>query len=287
MDKFKNISTKVLLAITFVVIFYFYIFLEKNSFSGHLQINFLDVGQGDSILIETPQGKHILIDAGDSGTIVSQVAEILPIQKKNFDLAILTHPHFDHIGGFNYLSEYYIFDKVLQLPIEYTSQAYLSWLNYLSENNVDVSAVYSGDTIKVESDLVLRIMWPQGQENLGDLSLNDTSIVFMLEYKDFKVLFMGDAEEMVEEYLLDNNTDLSANILKAGHHGSKTSTTEAFLQNVNPDIAIISVGENNKFGHPSNETISKLNDNEVKIYRTDRNGTVQVISDGESFWVEE
>ncbi len=287
MDKFKSISTKVLLVITIIITFYFSIFLKKASLSGYLQINILDVGQGDSILIETPQGKHILIDAGEFESIVSQVSEIMPIQKKNFDLAILTHPHFDHLGGFNYLSDYYTFDKVLQMPIEYTSDAYLTWLKYLAENEVDVSAVFSGDTVDVEKDLALRILWPDEYQNLNDLSLNDTSIIFMLEYKDFRALFTGDAEELVEMYLLNRDTDLSASVLKVGHHGSNTSSSESFINEVLPQIGIVSVGLDNKFGHPSNNVLSRLEQNNVEVYRTDENGDIKIISDGESFWIEE
>lgn len=284
MEKFKKVFTKVLISITFVVIFYFSIFLNRQESSDLLQITFFDVGQGDSILIQTPEGKNILVDAGESERIVSLLGGVLMPTIKNLDLVILTHPHNDHLGGFSYLKNYYKFDLVLQEPVEHTSTSYIQWLEYLEENNVTVNSVSQGDIVNLESELSLKILWPEKTSDLSELSLNNTSIVFVLQYKDFKALFTGDVEKDVEQILVDKNIDLEAHLLKAGHHGSNTSSSTAFLDKVLPQTSIISVGADNSFGHPSSEVVENLKSLGSVVYRTDDDGTIKILSDGKTFW---
>jgi competence protein ComEC len=282
--KKDNILLKIIVAITTIVVFYFSLFFQLGDSSNNLEIDFLDVGQGDAILVKTPEGKVILIDAGPSDYVVTELSNNLPPFKKNIDLAILTHPHADHLEGFLSLKDYYTFDKVVQLPINHTSNIYLQWLEYLENEKIEVLSVTSSDQINIEDDLFLNVLWPNSLEDLEELSLNNTSIVFLLEYKNVKALFMGDAEQEVENILLERNVDVSADLLKVSHHGSDTGTTDEFMEEVNPKISIISVGENS-FGHPNEDVINKLISSGSSVYRTDELGTIKVFSDGDSFWI--
>lgn len=215
------------------------------------------------------------------------ISDIASPMKREIDLAVLTHPHADHLTGFTLLSDYFSFSKVVQMPVSHTSDTYIDWLGFLEENGIPVNAVFHGDEIKIEDNLSLLVLWPKSEEALDELSLNNTSIVLMLEYKDFRALLMGDAEKEVEDELLLLSDSLDANILKVGHHGSGTSSSEDFISAVLPQVAIISVGEDNKFGHPSDEVIRRLDSRGVLTYRTDYFGTIEIISDGKSFWISE
>lgn len=279
----KKIPLKIVLAFVVVISFYLLSAIGQAS-DGDLHVYFLDVGQGDSILIETPQDKHILIDSGEGDDVVSELSKVSSVLMKDIDLGVLTHPHIDHLGGFLHLKEYYVFHQIIQMPVEYTSDAYIEWLEYLDETNIEVNSVLEGDIINIEEDLSFKVLWPRDIESLGSFNLNNTSIVLLMKYRDFTVLFMGDIEKEVEEYLV-SHCDLNANVLKVGHHGSNTSSTEEFVSKVLPQISVISVGENN-FGHPSDDVIKRLEEKGSVVYRTDIDGTVEIVSDGEKFWVE-
>lgn len=284
MQFIRKSFVKGIIAITIVAVFYLWSSIEQTV-DKNLHIYFLDVGQGDSIYLETPGDKSILIDSGPNDNVVNEISNYLPPYKKQIDFAILTHPHFDHLSGFLYLKDYFIFQKVIQMPVEYTSDAYIQWLEFLDGNNVEVYPVSRGDIINIEDDLTFEVLWPKNIEDINDLNLNNTSIVLLLRYKEFSALFMGDAEIEVEEDIV-SNYDFEVNVLKVGHHGALTSSSKEFISMLLPQVSVISVGDNN-FGHPNNDVIERLKTQGAVVYRTDQEGTIEMISDGERFWVKE
>lgn len=278
----KRIPAKVVIGIIVVFISFFVVSTKEFGQSGYLEITFFDVGQGDSILIKSPGNKYLLVDGGPDGSIIELLPQYLPLTQSSLDLVFLTHPHSDHLEGLTYLPDYYEIKKMIQMPVPQTTNLYMNWLEYLRESNIPVNDVYSGDRIDVEQDLYFDILWPV-DDNWG--SINNTSIVMRMVYKNFSVLLMGDAEALVEEYLVDEVGDrLESNILKVGHHGSLSSSTIEFLQNVLPQYSIISVGENS-FGHPSPETTEKLEMVGSIVLRTDEDGDITFYSDGETFGI--
>lgn len=286
MSLLKRAAFKVVISITIVFVIFFWSALDAKS-DNNLHIYFLDVGQGDSTFIKTPQDKYVLIDGGEGSLVVSELSIFSSPMKKNIDLAILSHPHEDHLGGFLHLKDYFSFDKVIQMPLDHTSDTYIQWLEYLKSENIPVNSVVADDLIEVEQDISFRVLWPESEDGLGEYSLNNTSVVLMLKFKDFRALLMGDAEALVEEQIVNSQDSLEANVLKVGHHGSITSSSENFVNSVLPQIAVISVGKDNKFGHPSEDVIERLMEKGIEIYRTDEFGTVEVITNGERFWIEE
>jgi len=251
-----------------------------------LEVDVLDVGQGDAILIKTPYEQNILIDGGPDNTVLAQLGKNLAFFDKNIDLMILTHPHSDHVTGLVEVLRRYKVKKVMMTGVLHTAPYYLAFLDEIKKQNIPVEIVKSPEDIVLSADLDLKILYP-----LTDLSnqkfdnLNNTSIVSKLIYKNTSFLFTGDAQSEVEDQLLKNKTDLTANVLKVGHHGSKYSTTSEFLEAVKPQYAVISAGKDNDFGHPHMQTLDRLEQDKIGIWRTDLLGTISVISDGQQITI--
>ncbi|OGY41399.1 MAG: hypothetical protein A2Y82_00225 [Candidatus Buchananbacteria bacterium RBG_13_36_9] len=247
----------------------------------NLEVDFLDVGQGDAILIKTPYEQNILIDGGPSTKVLSQLGRHLAFFDKNLDLVILTHPHSDHVAGLVEVLRRYKVKKILMTGVVHTSPDYEAFLQEINKQNIPTEKAIAPKEIILGQDLNLQILYP-----LTDLSekkienLNDSSIVAKLIYKHNSFLLTGDAEAIVEQDLLNNKTDLKADVLKIAHHGSKYSTTAEYLDAVKPQFAVISVGENNNFGHPHLRTLDNLQKRQIEILRTDYSGTIALVSDG-------
>ena len=248
-----------------------------------LQINFVDVGQGDSTFIITPKNKTILIDGGGSNTGSFDVGEntLLPyILDKGYnkiDLMIISHFDSDHVGGLLTILEEIKVEKVLIAKQEEQSENYKRFLNIVKEKNIPVIIGKEGDKINIEKDLYLDILFPES-EQIEENMINNNSLVFNMHYNNFSMLFTGDIEEIAEKRIIEitNKSRLKADIIKIPHHGSKTSSTRELLERVLPKIALIGVGKDNLFGHPSSETIDKLNELKIKTYRTDINGEIMI-----------
>jgi competence protein ComEC len=244
------------------------------------------VGQGDSILIKTPDEQNILIDGGPSSKVLSQLGKNLAFFDKNIDLLVLTHPHSDHVAGLIEVLRRYQVKKVLMTGVLHTSPDYLTFLKELENQKTEIQIAKGAQDIALGQDLTLKILYPfkdVSQQKFDEL--NNSSIVLKLIYKDNSFLFTGDAEEIAESDLIAAKTDLSAQILKVGHHGSKYSSSEKFLEAVNPQYAVISVGKNNDFGHPHLRTLDNLAQRNIKILRTDQSGTIKFISDGNNLQI--
>lgn len=250
-----------------------------------LKIHFIDVGQGDSSLIITPQKKTILIDGGGSSNSDFDVGKstlipyILDRGFTSIDIVIISHFDQDHVGAiFTLLQELRVGRVYISKQAE-NSENYEKFLKIISEKNIKVYGVMAGNKIHIEKNLYLDILWPT--ENLiSTNALNNNAMVFNLHYKKFSMLFTGDIEETSEKEILklySKNKDLlKANILKVAHHGSKTSSTSEFINVVNPKIAVIGVGNNNKFGHPNENVLERLKQLGCKVFRTDLGGEISI-----------
>ena len=246
----------------------------------------IDVGQGDSTFITTPKNKTILIDGGGSESKDLNVGKstllpyILDRGYKKIDYIFISHFDQDHVEGLLYvIKEIKVKNVVIGKQFE-ESENLKEFLRIVKEKNIKVSVVEAGDRVKIEKDLYFDILWPDSKNKISDNILNNNSLVCKLYYKSFSMLFTGDIEQIAEKQLLkkyENTQKLKATILKVAHHGSKTSSTQEFLKIVKPKIALIGVGKDNLFKHPSYETIEKLNSNNIKIYRTDEMGEITIM----------
>lgn len=244
-----------------------------------LTVHFLDVGQGDSTFIELPNGKTMLIDAGEESEADSITTYIFSQGYDTIDYVIATHPHADHIGGMPDVLNNFIINSFFTAETENTSKKYLSTINYVLSQNIAAYTVSSGDIIIDEPDLTAEVAAPT---TIDPDNPNNSSIVLKLTYKNTRFLFTGDAEKEEEDSIRSN---IKCDVLKVGHHGSSTSTSQNFLKKTEPKYAVISCGLFNSYGHPTEKTLSALADKGIKTYRTDQQGTIIFTSDGESITV--
>ncbi len=259
------------------------------SFPGKLEVVFLDVGQGDAIYIQTPRGRHLLLDAGGRPPFAAGRSDpgervVVPfLQQKRvrkLDAAIISHPHEDHFGGMAAVLEKFPVDLLLTSQAEADSVQYDELLQLAREKNIPRQTLQAGDRIALGPSLVLEILNPPEQLFAGGASdLNDNSLVIQLCYKEVSFLFTGDVESRAVEKLLDGNESLRSQILKAPHHGGRLDKAPLFLDEVSPTIAVISVGKNS-FGHPHPAMLSALEDRGIEVYRTDLHGAIIVRSNG-------
>jgi competence protein ComEC len=245
-----------------------------------LEVNFLDVGQGDAIFIETPTRHQILIDGGPSPKIVEKLSKEVPFWDRSIDLIILTHPEKDHLTGILEVLKRYRVKNVLWTGIVREIPEYREWLNLIEK--MDVKIAKAGQKISCQNcQWEIEIFYPfESLEGMKFEDSNNTSIVSKLIFGNSSFLFTGDISKEIEESLIFNRFDLNSRVLKLAHHGSKTSNSEKFVEKVSPEFAIISVGEN-KYGHPHKEVLEILERYGIKVLRTDREGDIKFFSDGE------
>ncbi|MBU0671296.1 MBL fold metallo-hydrolase [Patescibacteria group bacterium] len=248
-----------------------------------LEVYFFDVGQGDAILIRTPENQDILIDAGPDDKIVYHLGNTLPFWDRDLELVILTHPHEDHVAGMPDVLKKYEVDKVLYMDVEYENTNFDEMKRLIEEKGIEANETYWGDEFYFDSNIKLETLFPFINSDLnGFEDLNDTSIVNKLVYGENEFLFTGDAGQDIEEQILGNGIEVEADILKVGHHGSKYSSSQEFLDAIGPEAAIYQVGLGNSFKHPHFITIWNLDNMGVDQYRTDEQGTIKVESNGEN-----
>ncbi|MBN2098897.1 MAG: DNA internalization-related competence protein ComEC/Rec2 [Dehalococcoidia bacterium] len=251
-----------------------------------LTVSVLDVGQGDSILIKTPAGQQILIDGGPSpDTVCQQLGKRMPFWDKSLDMLVLTHSDDDHLVGLMGVLRRYKVSHVLESGYG-EGPIYREWLTGVEEKEISWSIARAGQEIDLGEGIVLQVIYPHEDLLEGtDSKPNSNSVVLRLVWNEISFLLTGDADDAAEQEMLYGGVlrGLDCTVLKVGHHGSKYSTTPEFLDAVDPQVAVISVGEGNTFGHPSDELLARLNG--VEVYRTDECGTITFSTDGKRLWV--
>src|SRR3989344_1606416 len=280
--KIKNYFHYYLLGVLFLATVFVWYAVYVESPSGKLKVYFLDVGQGDAELIETPNGNKILIDGGPPNKkILGELSRFLPFYNRSVDMVILTHPHADHVGGLDQVLERYEVGFAMDPGVLYNTPEFGEYRNLIETKRIPRVYGVRGMKVRLDYSTYLDVFLPV-VNNFG-LSPHDGMLVLKLNYGKNSFLFTGDMEKNLEGYLIGTmGESLKSDILKVGHHGSKTSTTEAFLGYVSPKYAVISVGEENKYGHPSKEVLDRLIQFGVKFFRTDEEGTIRMKSDGET-----
>ncbi len=250
-----------------------------------VEVNFLDVGQGDSILIEMPNSNQMIIDGGPSRGIASKIVGELPPFDRKIEMVVLTHPDKDHITGLFEVFEVFEVERVLIPKIvggEEEKPLYLKFKKAVEEEKSEIIYAKEGQRISFPGEVYFLIFWPP--EGFSSRELNDFSIVGKLIFGKVRFLFTGDISEKVEQELVKENFNLRSDILKISHHGSKYSSSTGFLKSVTPFLALISVGKNN-YGHPSKEALERLEKFGINFLRTDKEGDIKIITNGQDIKV--
>ncbi len=286
--KIKSPITLVLAIVFIVAVLLLQLFSNNRNSppldDGELRVHFIDCGQGDAALILLPNGQNIMIDTGtyQSEIYVSEYLKSLKINK--IDSLILSHTHSDHIGGAAEIIDVFDVGRVIMPDISHlddseypNSPSFEKLLKKIDNSNLTLTVSDAGDIFNYD-DVKVRVLSPFKEYK----SQNNTSLVIRLEYGNTSFLFTGDSEKEVENDILKSEYSeyLSADVLKIAHHGSSTSSTEKYINKINPSYAIISCGEDNDYGHPHRETVALLNKLKIQTYRTDKDGTVIISSNG-------
>ena len=235
-----------------------------------LSVHMIDVGQGDSILLEY-NSEYMLIDAGEISEGEAVVDYLKGENVDKLDYAVITHPHSDHYGGMQTVLESIDTENIIMSEAYNTTRTWESLIDYIGENKYNVISPKTNDVFKL-GDCEVTAFVPE----IDNEDLNNCSIILRAEYDGVSALFTGDAEKSEEKQVVESGFDVSADILKVGHHGSSTSTGDSFLEEVSPNLALISCGKDNDYGHPHRETTAKFNENKIRTIRTDEYGNITV-----------
>ncbi len=258
--------------------------LDKKEFINDneaiLKVHFLDVGQADAIFIELPNKQAMLIDGAEAKNIEDIISYIKKLGYEKLHYVIGTHPHADHIGGLSQVIKAFDIGSIYMPRVVATSKTYENLLETIKDKGLKIKTGKAGVEVINDNDLKGLIVAPNKDKYT---SYNNYSIVLKLTYGNISYLFTGDAEETSEKEI---RSDVKADVLKVGHHGSDTSSSKNFLAKVRPKYAVISVGANNKYGHPKEEVIDRIKKYTSNIYRTDINGNIVISSDGVAILVE-
>jgi beta-lactamase superfamily II metal-dependent hydrolase len=242
----------------------------------------LDVGQGDAIFIRTPDDYTILIDGGPGPMILDEIAKVMPIYTRTIDILTLTHPHADHVNGLVEIVKRYNVKRILLVGTPSQNKFYQEWLKVADMNNIEMIFASNGTDFRVGSEVFLDILWPIGNkagvayENLNNASLA-MRVIWSNGKNNVKFLLTGDAEIEEESEILKGNSTVKVDVLKAGHHGSRTASSEEFLEKSDPKIVVIQSGEANSFGHPHQETLKNFLARNIQVRRNDLEGRIDFI----------
>lgn len=250
----------------------------STEINGVIEIDYFDVGQGDSALIQV-NGKSMLIDAGTNDTEDTLVQMIKDEGIKKLDYVIGTHPHEDHIGGLDKVIDNFEVGEIIMPEVKNTTKTFESVLKSAAKKEKKIKKAKPGIEIDLGEGTNVEVFSP-GKDKYKEL--NNYSPIMKITYGENSFLFTGDAEKEVEKEVINNGYNLKSDVIKVGHHGSTTSTTEEFLNLVNPEIAVISVSKENTYGHPEKKILDRLKNKNIKILRTDEIGSIEIISDGKS-----
>jgi beta-lactamase superfamily II metal-dependent hydrolase len=245
---------------------------------GEIIVSFIDVGQGDAILVRTAENA-VLIDGGEHRHRQAVIDELRAAEISRLCYVVATHPHSDHIGALTTILRDFEIGTLLLPDVTNNSETFENFLEAIENHDIEIKIPIAGENI-LAGNIFMQIISPPSENFPG---INDNSIVLRMVHGETAFLFTGDAESAAENFMLANY-NLRADVLKVSHHGSRTSTSDAFLDAVSPAIAVISVGANNRYSHPHTEVLARLSARGAKIYRTDEIGTVRLITDGERIY---
>lgn len=252
---------------------------KSEEVSPFVQVHFLDVGQGDAAFIQTPSGVQVLIDGGRDGTVLRELSKVLPLWDRTLDMVVGTHPDMDHIGGLIDVLSYYEVGTILTTENKGESSEAELYTQLVAEEKAEIIYARRGQEFTLDASTTLRVLFPETDPQ--KLESNTSSIVVQLVHGSSTFLFTGDSPKSIEEYLvLVEGEHLQSDVLKVGHHGSRTSTSELFLDEVRPDYAVISAGKDNSYGHPHVEVTDALFNARVEILETAQEGSISFLSDG-------
>ncbi len=261
------------------------VLLQPQHDDGRTHVFMLDIGQGDSFLIEAANGRNILIDGGRDTTVLSELSKVLPVGDRTIDVMIATHPDADHIGGLQYVLQRYDVKLFLTSQVLTDTKTFASLYQELYKQHTPAYYVRHGMVITLDNHplTTFSILFPD--RNTSDWITNPASVVGRLQAGNRSALFTGDSPSSVEHFLVQAiPQQLHADILKLGHHGSKYSSSTEYLENVDPVLGLISAGINNKYGHPNPETLSRMQALHIPWISTQQKGTVDVSTDGNKQW---
>ena len=266
-----------LFLLLFATVYFFYLDLQQ-SHKG-LTVAMLDIGQGDAIFIESPTGTQILVDGGPPRKILNQLSRVMSPFDRSIDALIITNPDLDHIGGFLDVLEVYKVSEVFEPGTLNDTKIYQNLKDEIKKQNIPDILARRGMRLDIGGGALIDILFPD--HDVSSWSTNDGSVVARLLYGSTSVMLMGDSTIKTEQIILKENSpaQLKSTVLKVGHHGSRTSTSDSFLKAVSPKYALISNGKNNKYGHPHQEIIDTLEQFGAKILRTDLLGTIVFFCD--------
>jgi len=270
------------LVATFVLVCFLVWFTAPD---GKFKFYVLNVGQGDAIFIETPSKNQILVDGGPNSKVLSELGEVMPFYDRTIDLIVLTHPQQDHIFGLVEVLKRYKVANVLMTGVDYSGGAYEEFKKIIGDKNINVFIAQSRQKVFLDKDASLDILYPFeklfSEKFAGDM--NDTSVALLLNAFGKKFLLAGDAGMIEETNMVNSGANIDIDVLKLNHHGSKYSNSALFLEKTSPQIAVVSAGKSNRYGHPHKETLVRLAD--IPLYRTDIQGRIAILTNGKELEV--
>ncbi len=281
-----NISTKKyrLFILVFVLVFFNAFLFYTDWQNSHREFTFamLDVGQGDSLFIESPTGTQIMFDGGPPRSVLGPLARAMSPFDKSIDALVITNPDADHIGGFLDILKNYKVGRVFESGTLTDSKTYQNLREEMQKQNIPDILVKRGMKLDLGGGVIINILFPD--RDVSAWATNDGGVVARLSYGQTSIMLTGDATAKTEKIILEENypSQLASTILKVGHHGSRTSSSTSFVKAVMPSYALISVGKDNKYGHPHQETLDTLAQFGAKIFRTDLLGSIVMKSDGQN-----
>jgi competence protein ComEC len=281
---FGNSKKNTLIILFLALLVFDFVLLKMDYENSHRKLTFamLDVGQGDALFIESPTGVQILIDAGSGKKVISQLSKVMPLFDRSLDAVFITHPDQDHIGGFTDVLKNYSVGAVFESGVSGSSKTFQNLKTEIENKKIPDILARRGTRLDIGGGAFIDILFPD--RDVSTWETNEGSIVAKLSYGNNSIMLTGDAPIKTEKIILSENSDevLHSEFLKVGHHGSRTSTSLDFLKAISPKYSLISVGLDNKYGHPHKEVLDFFNNLGIKIFRTDESGLIKIKMDGKT-----
>lgn len=253
----------------------------------YLETEFFDVGQGDAAFIQTPSGIQVLVDGGPDSGVLEKLGQAMPFYDRDIDWVVLSHPDRDHLAGLLAVLKNYRVHNILWSGIPKDTAESDEWIDLVAKEKANIVIGSAGDEFDLGGDpgLILQVLAPVSGADSSAASSNEASIVVRFVYGARSFVFAGDADNAEEQGIMDADPDLQTDILKVSHHGSKNSANEGLFEDLSPAVAVISVGAQNPYGHPSAEVLEMLAKYDIKTLRTDQNGDVVFRTDGDQIFL--